>query len=105
MCSRTNSWAVVIAIRSKLTGTPVVGLQLQVQRSGAGLALKYQIDSSAASQLLPGQSPAQAAFEGHMAFCHYLARHRLAVDVWDGDSLLQVSVREKEQELPGYSAS
>jgi hypothetical protein len=62
----------------------------QVQRSGAGLVFKYNIDGSAASQLLPGQAPAQAAFDSHMAFCRYLAKHRLAIDVWDADSLLQV---------------
>jgi hypothetical protein len=62
----------------------------QVQRSGAGLVFKYNIDGSAVSQLLPGQAPAQAAFDSHMAFCRYLAKHRLAVDVWDADSLLQV---------------
>jgi hypothetical protein len=62
----------------------------QVQRSGAGLVFKYNIDGSAASQLLPGQAPAQAAFDTHMAFCRYLAKHRLAIDVWDANSLLQV---------------
>jgi hypothetical protein len=62
----------------------------QVQRSGAGLVFKYNIDGSAASQLMSGQAPAQAAFDSHMAFCSYLAKHRLAIDVWDADSLLQV---------------
>lgn len=68
----------------------VLWFGLQVQRSGAGLVFKYNVDGSAASQLLPGQAPAQAAFDGHMAFCRYLAKHRLAIDVWDADSLLQV---------------
>ena len=58
--------------------------------SAAGLVLKFQVDGSRPSELLPGQDPAQSAAEAHMAFCKYLVNHQLAVDVWDGDSLLQV---------------
>ncbi len=58
----------------------------------AGLVLKFQVDGSRPSELLPGQDPAQAAGEAHVVFCRYLLGHKLAVDVWDGESLLQVSL-------------
>lgn len=63
---------------------------VQVQRSGAGLVMKYQVDGSNPSQLLPGQDPGQAAFDAHVAFCNHLAKRKLNIDIWDGDSLLQV---------------
>jgi nephrocystin-4 len=37
-----------------------------------------------------GQTTDQAAFEGSMHFGQYLAAKTLSVDVWDGESLLQV---------------
>eukprot|EP00775_Hariotina_reticulata_P006048 gene6048-6286_t len=61
----------------------------QGRHSGAGLVLKYHLDTSS-SDRLPGQDPGSAAFEGHMALCRYLATHTLTVDAWDGDSLLQL---------------
>jgi hypothetical protein len=64
----------------------------QAQHSGAGVVLKYQLDTG--SDQLPCQNPGAAAFEGHMAFCRYLATHTLAIDVWDADSLLQVCKRD-----------
>jgi hypothetical protein len=57
--------------------------------------LKFQVDGSRPSELLPGQDPVQAAAEAHMALCKYLVNHKLAVDVWDGDSLLQVRRLQK----------
>lgn len=59
--------------------------------AGAGVVLKFSVDGSRPSELLPGQDPVQAAAQAHVAFCKYLISHKLAVDVWDGDSLLQVS--------------
>jgi hypothetical protein len=40
--------------------------------------------------LAPGVSPGQAAHAEHLAFSSYLATRQLVVDVWDGESLLQV---------------
>lgn len=55
----------------------------------AGVVVKYALDGSA-DPLAQGQSPATAGFDSHMAFATYLASHCLSIDVWDGDSLLQV---------------
>jgi len=52
--------------------------------------VKHALDGSAAGLLAPGQSPAVAAQEAHLAFASYLASHSLSLDVWDGESLLQV---------------
>jgi nephrocystin-4 len=60
--------------------------------AGAGVVLKFSVDGSAPSELLPGQDPLQAAAAAHLAFCRFLVSHKLAVDLWDGDSLLQVWV-------------
>lgn len=59
-------------------------------RAGAGVVLKFTVDGSRPSELLPGQDPLQAAADAHLAFCRFLVSHKLAVDLWDGDSLLQV---------------
>ena len=54
-----------------------------------GVSIKYVVDSTL--EALPtGQSAQQAAFEGNMHFSQYLAAKALSVDVWDGESLLQV---------------
>jgi hypothetical protein len=60
--------------------------------AGAGLVLKFSLDGSRPSEVLPGQDPVQAAAQAHQAFCKYLVSHKLSVDVWDADSLLQVSL-------------
>ncbi len=39
-----------------------------------------------------GQTAQQAGFESAMAFAQYLASKTLHLDVWDGESLLQVRV-------------
>jgi len=57
----------------------------------AGVIVKHVLDGSV-GPLEPGQSPAEAAHDAHMAFAEYLASHSLSLDVWDGDSLLQVSL-------------
>lgn len=59
-------------------------------RAGAGVVLKFSVDGSRPSELLPGQDPLQAAADAHLAFCRFLVSHKLAVDLWNGDSLLQV---------------
>jgi hypothetical protein len=59
---------------------------------GAGLVLKFAVDGSKPAELLPGQDPVQAAAEAHVALCKYLVSHKLSLDVWDGDSLLQVGM-------------
>jgi len=57
----------------------------------SGVSIKYVVDSTL--EALPtGQSAQQAAFEGNMHFSQYLAAKALSVDVWDGESLLQVRV-------------
>lgn len=58
--------------------------------AGAGVVLKFSIDGSRPSELQAGQDSVQAAADAHVAFCKYLVSHKLAVDVWDGESLLQV---------------
>lgn len=74
---------------------------MQQQHNGAGFLLKYKVDGSNPGQLLPGQDPQQAAYECHMTFCSYLATHKLALEIWDGDSLLQVGLYSSDlQELP-----
>lgn len=60
--------------------------------AGAGLVLKFSMDGSRPSEVLPGQEPVQAAAQAHLAFCKYLVSHKLSVDVWDADSLLQVGL-------------
>lgn len=51
--------------------------------------LKYEVDGSK-GPLAAGQDLAAAAYEAHMSFASYLASRALSVDVWDGESLLQV---------------
>jgi hypothetical protein len=60
--------------------------------AGAGLVLKFSMDGSRPSEVLPGQNPVRAAAQAHLAFCKYLVSHKLSVDVWDADSLLQVGL-------------
>lgn len=65
-----------------------------------GLPLKYhelkmphkpQVDGG--NEPVPsGQTAQQAGFEAAMAFAQYLATKTLHLDVWDGESLLQVRV-------------
>lgn len=54
--------------------------------------MKFCVDGSRPSELLPGQD-AQGAVAAYLEFCRYLATNKLAVDMWDGDSLLQVRER------------
>lgn len=58
-------------------------------QSSVGLTMKHAVDGSVG---LPssGQSPSQAAWEQHMQLVAYLAAHSLVVDMWDGESLMQV---------------
>jgi hypothetical protein len=65
--------------------------------AGAGVVLKFSVDGSRASELQTGQDPVQAAAAAHMAYCKYLVSHKLAVDVWDGESLLQVRQARRRQ--------
>lgn len=58
-------------------------------RKGAGLVLKYVVDG-AAEAVPSGQTPQDAGFEAARGFAQYLAVKTLHLDVWDGDSLLQV---------------
>jgi hypothetical protein len=58
---------------------------------GAGVTVKYAVDATL--EAIPsGQTADQAAYEGHMHFTQYLGSKTLSVDVWDGESLLQVCV-------------
>ena len=50
---------------------------------------KYVVDGTL-EPLATGQTMEQGAYEAVMAFDQYLAHKRLHVDVWDGESLLQV---------------
>lgn len=68
------------------THTPVRTINWTLR---AGVVVKHMVDGSS-GLLSPGQSPSSAAYEAHMAFAAFLASHSLSVDVWDGDSLLQV---------------
>ena len=54
-----------------------------------GVSVKYVVDSTL-DAVPSGQTAQQAAFEGNMHFSQYLAAKTLSVDVWDGESLLQV---------------
>lgn len=55
-----------------------------------GVVVKYVVDGTA-QPLATGQTPQQAGYEQSLAFAQYLAHKSLHVDVWDGESLLQVS--------------
>lgn len=55
----------------------------------AGLVLKYSVDGSC-GPLSTGQTPGSAAYEAHMSLASYLAHKQLNIDMWDGESLLQV---------------
>ena len=54
-----------------------------------GVSVKYVVDATL-DAVPSGQTAQQAAFEGNMHFSQYLAAKTLSVDVWDGESLLQV---------------
>ena len=62
---------------------------LQGQPKGAGLVLRYQVDGSQSS-CPAGLPPSVSAHRDHLDFCSYLGSKQLMVDVWDGESLLQV---------------
>jgi nephrocystin-4 len=64
-----------------------------------GVTVKYVIDATL-DAVPSGQTAQQAAYEGNMHFSQYLAAKTLSVDVWDGESLLQVSYFEKDLKLP-----
>lgn len=51
--------------------------------------LKYSVDGGM-EPTASGASPQQAAHDAHVGFCTFLAAKSLHVDVWDGESLLQV---------------
>ena len=53
------------------------------------MSIKYVVDATL-DAVPSGQTAQQAAFEGNMHFNQYLAAKTLSVDVWDGESLLQV---------------
>ena len=55
----------------------------------SGVSIKYVVDATL-DAVPSGQTAQQAAFEGNMHFNQYLAAKTLSVDVWDGESLLQV---------------
>lgn len=55
----------------------------------AGVVLKYVVDGTA-EPVSSGQTTEQAAYEANMQLCQYLASKKLSIDVWDGESLLQV---------------
>ncbi|GIL84279.1 hypothetical protein Vretimale_15928 [Volvox reticuliferus] len=58
-------------------------------KKGAGLVLKFEVDGG--TEPVPsGQTAQQAGFEAAMAFAQYLAHKTLHLDVWDGESLLQL---------------
>ncbi|GFR44041.1 hypothetical protein Agub_g5201 [Astrephomene gubernaculifera] len=58
-------------------------------KKGAGLVMKFEVDGG--TEAVPsGQTAQQAGFEASMAFAQYLAHKTLHLDVWDGESLLQV---------------
>jgi nephrocystin-4 len=61
-------------------------------RKGAGVTIKYVVDATL-DAVPSGQTAQQAAFEGSMHFSQYLAAKTLSVDVWDGESLLQVGLQ------------
>lgn len=67
-------------------------LSLTSEQTCAGVVVKHVLDGSTVSALTPGQNPVAAAQEAHLNFASYLASHSLSMDVWDGDSLLQVCV-------------
>eukprot|EP00798_Chlamydomonas_sp_ICE-L_P030492 gene30492-35510_t len=58
-------------------------------KKGAGITLKYNVDGTL-EPLSSGQTLEQAAFETAMQFAQYLGAKKLSVDVWDGESLLQI---------------
>jgi nephrocystin-4 len=53
------------------------------------VTLKYVVDATL-DAVPSGQTQEQAAYEGSMSYAQYLAHKTLSVDVWDGESLLQV---------------
>ncbi|KXZ51260.1 hypothetical protein GPECTOR_13g747 [Gonium pectorale] len=58
-------------------------------RKGAGLVYKYVVDGG--MEAIPsGQTAQQAGFEAAMQFAQYLGAKTLHLDVWDGESLLQL---------------
>lgn len=64
-------------------------LEFETLCTRAGVTVKYIVDATL--EALPsGQTADQAAFEGAMHFAQYLSSKTLSIDVWDGESLLQV---------------
>lgn len=51
--------------------------------------MKYAVDGSEGA-LPSGVAVGQSVYDEHMALAGYLANRQLAVDMWDGESLLQV---------------
>lgn len=65
------------------------------QQRGAGLVLKLSVDGSAGNSgdgevAAAGSEALAAAHDTHVSFCRYLATRALHLDLWDGESLLQV---------------
>lgn len=69
----------------------------------------YHLSPVQASVLIPFFIPVYplllatppAGLEAHVALAHYLATRKLSVDVWDGESLLQVGVGEEGAQQAG----
>jgi hypothetical protein len=59
-------------------------------------APRYVVDASLEPPSA-GVPPDQAVFDGAMHFAQYLAAKQVAVDVWDGESLLQASRTHSRQ--------
>lgn len=76
--------------------------------ASAGLVLNFTVDGSKRSTLLPDGSnlsditaaATAAAAAAHVEFCKYLLNHKLVLDVWDADSLLQVGLALDNSQWP-----
>ncbi|GLC73822.1 hypothetical protein PLESTF_001424700 [Pleodorina starrii] len=80
---------VPIRLEDDAVGATSVLVPADPAKRGAGLVLKFDVDGGA-EPVPSGQSAQQAGFEAAMAFAQYLASKTLHLDVWDGESLLQL---------------
>lgn len=53
------------------------------------MLLKYSVDGSHGESYGGASGPA-AAHGRRMDFCRYLSARQMSIDIWDGDSLLQI---------------
>lgn len=86
--------AAQVADAAAMSSTRILVTNHPLKR-GAGLVMKYEVDGSR-EPLAAGSTAQAAAFEAHLAFASYLAARKLSVDVWDGQSLLQVGTASLE---------